>query len=109
MNGQFKPGDLALVIGSVHCPGNVGKVVTLVCYIPPDARIFHGGFSFIAHTHSAWVIQSDVCDLEVYFPSTKQTIAGYQLGVSQERHLMPLPKDAVMDARQTVVSIPCKV
>lgn len=45
---NFKPGDLALIVGTVRTPANLGKVVTVFCmvegrgdYIAPDGRKYY--------------------------------------------------------------------
>ena len=37
MAHQFKPGDLALIVGAFNIESNVGKACELIEYLPPEA------------------------------------------------------------------------
>jgi hypothetical protein len=39
MNHQFKPGDLALIVGGNHPPFNTGRACTIVCLAKPGDKV----------------------------------------------------------------------
>ena len=58
MQNQFKPGDLALIVGS-GVPGNIGKVVRLVSYVAPHGDWFVcDGLPYRPREHPTWIVET---------------------------------------------------
>lgn len=102
MNHQFKPGDLAMIVGALNAPSNIGKCVELIERLRPEAVSQwvnpidgshvrnRAGFPF-------WIVIGD--DLTSRFPGPAGVV------LVHERHLMPLRGDDKPAATMTT-SIP---
>ncbi len=85
---QFKPGDLALIVGFNKSPVNVGKSCELIAFLHPGDRMDlpHGNFGGVRHigTGSGWLVTGSEL-----LSSTGQS--GFALVA--EKNLMPLRGD----------------
>lgn len=89
MNHQFKPGDLALIVGAHYRVQNIGKVCELVEHLSPEQV-------------SRWVDPSDGCRVQNAHESSGWLVVGEgiisALGdmgwvLADQQHLMPLRDD----------------
>lgn len=85
MRHEFKPGDLALIVGA-SVPENIGKVVTLIrrdcnaiINMPETGYVFRNPMKL-----PAWVVEGDLIGLR-YGPT--------KIGAIHESRLMPLKGD----------------
>ncbi|KAA8702443.1 hypothetical protein [Pseudomonas proteolytica] len=88
MSHNFKPGDLALIVGYSRSPENVGKSCELVAFLLPGDRIDFPviGFDGVRHTGDkpGWFVAGDA------LVSTSGS-TGYTMVL--EKNLMPLRGD----------------
>lgn len=91
MGKEFKPGDLAVIIGAHSMFDMVGKCVELVMPVAPGDLVTVEGQKFRNLTSgAAWVIQGD----GLKSPTRSGKIIHGALSLAAERHLMPLRGDA---------------
>lgn len=96
MSNQFKPGDLALIVGANVLIQNIGKVVELSqlvrngdIYVGPNGEVFR---------HSdceCWVVRGD----DVQFLADDEVSHGF--GLCEPRHLMRIPGDSQPERQQS--------
>ncbi|AVI85618.1 MULTISPECIES: hypothetical protein [Pseudomonas syringae group] len=103
MSNQFKPGDLALIVGAHTTPENIGKVCELVELLAPEQistwrdpadgqRIQNGDVG------SAWVVIGD--GLTSWCGSSGWVMA-------DPIHLLPLRRDFVPEQQKAKEAEPC--
>lgn len=92
MAHEFKPGDLALIVGCFKSSINVGKSCTLKLWVEPDEAVHYphdcGGrtmFGIKNGSEGAWLIEGDTLE------STHHPIKGF--GLVPPRFLRPLKGD----------------
>jgi hypothetical protein len=88
MNNQFKPGDLALIVGANTLVQNIGKVVELSTFVR-DSDIYVGPDGNV-YRHSdadCWVVRGE----GVQFWTEEGVYDGF--GLCEPRHLSPLRGD----------------
>lgn len=86
MNNQFKPGDLALIVGANYLIQNIGKVVELSAFVR-DGDLYAGPDGQV-YRHSdadCWVVRGE----GVQFRTDDEVCEGF--GVCEPRHLMLMP------------------
>ncbi|WP_346396791.1 hypothetical protein [Pseudomonas syringae] len=93
MSNQFKPGDLALIVGAHMTPDNVGKVCELVEFLAQEQisawrEPHHGMVIQNGDVHAAWVVIG--AGLVSCFG-----LSGWAL--VDQSHLMPLRDDSVKE------------
>lgn len=89
MSHQFKPGDLALIVGHRYKATNVGKSGVLQCVVVPGEAVlppktFHGARIFNQGDRPLWLIVGDSL-------LSSAGVQGYAL--VHESNLMPLKGD----------------
>lgn len=92
---QFKPGDLAMIVGANYLIQNIGKVVELSAFVQ-DGDLYAGPNGRL-YRHSdigCWIVRGE----GVQFRADDDVCEGF--GVCEERHLMPLPGDASPSKQQ---------
>ncbi|KAA3536640.1 hypothetical protein FOM00_11935 [Pseudomonas sp. ST1] len=97
MSNQFKPGDLALIVGAHMTPDNVGKVCELVEFLAQEQistwrEPHHGMVIQNGDVHAAWVVIG--AGLASCFG-----LSGWAL--VDQTHLMPLRDDSVRENQKS--------
>ena len=97
MSNQFKPGDLALIVGAHMTPDNVGKVCELVEFLAQEQistwrEPHHGMVIQNGDVHAAWVVIG--AGLASCFG-----LSGWAL--VDQIHLMPLRDDSVRENQKS--------
>lgn len=92
MSNQFKPGDLALIIGSkVPDSPNVGRSVELVRLIRTGERLDKGDGTFARHVGGeAWIVSAKGLKLRSL---SRGWIDASDQAVCSEKYLIPLRGD----------------
>jgi hypothetical protein len=88
MRHTFKPGELAMIVGTIKRPENVGKACELVAFMAPGARLiieFNGPLE-VTHIGSqpAWLVAGD---------GVTGSTGKLGLALVRPDHLMPLRGD----------------
>ncbi|WP_134943449.1 hypothetical protein [Pseudomonas syringae] len=97
MSNQFKPGDLALIVGAHMTPDNVGKVCELVEFLAQEQistwrEPHHGMVIQNGDVYAAWVVIG--AGLASSFG-----LSGWAL--VDQTHLMPLRDDSVKEQQKS--------
>lgn len=89
MSHQFKPGDLALIVGASRFPENIGAVVELVAYVPASG-IYKSGGELLRAERDAWQVagESVVGACRDLLTGQIRRTPGH--GIVNPAHLMPL-------------------
>lgn len=101
MNNQFKPGDLALVLGGIQVNPNTGKCVELVrCAVGPACLDVNGGTNWVDVPAGlkVWVVTGDGLIGEM--TASGKTFHTLE-HVFPERNLMPLRGDFQPERQQS--------
>jgi len=96
MNHNFKPGDLAVIVGANTLVQNIGKVVELSAYVT-DGDLYAGPNGQL-YRHSdigCWVVRGD----GVQFFADDEVLTGF--GLCEPRHLMPIQGDCQPDRQKS--------
>jgi len=103
MSHNFKPGDLAMIVGAFNVPSNIGQSCELIEHLQPDAI-------------SDWIDPGDGCRLQNSAGSPAWLVVGDGLRswcgasgwtLADERHLMPLRGDFAPEQQKTKEVEPC--
>lgn len=84
-NKGLAPGKKALVIGSVRCPGAIGKVVELIKFLPKGTYYILSGNLLVAD-RAGWKVEIEILYKGVF----------YSEWAFLPEHLMPLDDDEGM-------------
>lgn len=95
MNNQFKPGDLALIVGAHRYPENIGAVVELISYLAAGEQYTTPDGSIVTVGGDSWeVVGESVCGGYVLRMSGR-VVRTPKHGLADPAHLMPLRRDFV--------------
>ncbi|RDL17070.1 hypothetical protein D884_03179 [Pseudomonas sp. URMO17WK12:I10] len=102
MNHQFKPGDLALIVGANSLTQNIGKVVELSSMVK-DGDLYAGpNGSLYRHSDvDCWVVRGE----GVVFRTEDGVFAGF--GLCEPRHLRPIGRDFTAEQQKAKEAEPC--
>ncbi|UTL89522.1 hypothetical protein [Pseudomonas fluorescens] len=102
MSHQFKPGDLALIVGANSLTQNIGKVVELSSFVK-DGDLYAGpNGGLYRHTDvDCWVVRGE----EVVFRADGAVFAGF--GLCEPRHLRPIGRDLSPEHQKAKEAEPC--
>lgn len=107
MSHQFKPGDLALIVGARRLAENIGKECTVVRFLHNgEFYFFQDGTRFI-RSDGAWLICGEgVTGLA--FDCLRWTVDRVSgIGLVDSRHLIPLKGDFDSDQQKAKEADPC--
>lgn len=93
MNHQFKPGDLALIVGAHRFPENIGAVVELVAYLPAGQQYTSPDGEIITSPGDCWEITGEsICGgyIDLWSGFVVRTP---KRGLVDPEHLIPLRGD----------------
>lgn len=99
MSHNFKPGDLAIIIGCTRNPRNIGVTVELIEFIDPGQRAadFHplSGKRYISIASGpGWLVSGEA-------------LSESGAAICLEKHLMPLRGDFEPEQQKTKEAEPC--
>ncbi|UXH41606.1 hypothetical protein [Pseudomonas promysalinigenes] len=106
MSHQFKPGDLALIIGSSKGTSpNIGMLVELIQKVEPDGAVdLPDGRRTFNRGPLCWVVRADGAVAQMSNGDLKD-IGG--LTLCQEKYLMPLRGDFTPEQQKAKEAEPC--
>jgi len=107
MNHNFKPGDLALIVGSV-CSENIGKTVRLAEFVPVDGVPVVSGEFYTPRLHPSWIVEVPDGSPSLIVPRVRTgVLENVCVGVCRESWLMPLRGDFTTEQQKAEEAEPC--
>ena len=94
MKHEFKPGDLAMIVGARRRPEAIGKVVELIELLQPQqaaAQIIDGTRFVNSDDEPCWLVTGDTLRADAITCGVPHKVIG--VGMSAPRFLMPLRGD----------------
>lgn len=99
MSNRLEVGGLAVIVGSVHCPENIGKVVELLAFVPAGTEASDpDGFEYIPIPADGWLVGGNS------FTSSFENdgkASGFRYSRVRSCFLMPIGRDPDAETRQT--------
>lgn len=91
---RFKAGDLAIVVGAVNTPQNIGRTVTLEVFLPANSgKLEYKGSTFASSdVADCWIVSAEGL-ISYAAISDKKFHHKTGIAVCRQRHLMPLKGD----------------
>lgn len=102
MSHQFKPGDLALIVGASRFPENIGAVVELVAYVPASG-IYKSGGALLRAEGESWQVAGESVVGAYRDQLTGQIFRTPGHAIVNPDHLMPLCGDFAPEQQKTQV------
>lgn len=93
MSHQFKPGDLALIVGSI-VEENIGKTVRLVEFAPRGSEPQVRTKKYLPIAHDSWIVETIDSSNSLVIPSNYTVgLIRVNAGICRRQWLMPLRGD----------------
>ncbi|NNJ16375.1 hypothetical protein CSV86_014695 [Pseudomonas putida CSV86] len=108
MSHQFKPGDLALIVGAFRFVENIGKTCTLVQHLSKgDIYQLPDGRKAVTLAESGWLVEGDGIIGLACLLVDGDVVRVDDIGVANPRNLMPLRGDFEPEQQKAKEAEPC--
>lgn len=106
MSHNFKPGDLALIVGAIRFPENIGAVVALVAYVPASG-LYKSASGICMAEGDSWEVVGDSIVGAYRKRFTSEVVRTPGHAIVDPAHLIPLRGDFAPEQQKAKEAEPC--